>query len=60
MVQAEPVMAWIRVGEKQDAGELDECSAFVSGGLSQRRMLMVEAHKTAKLYFICAVLERAF
>lgn len=60
MVQAEPVVAWIREGEKQDAVSWANASAVVSGGLSQRRMLMAEAHKTAKLYFICAVLERAF
>lgn len=35
-------------------------SAVVCGGLSQRWVLIAEAHKTAKLHFICAVSERTF
>lgn len=36
---------------------MKNASAFVSGGLSQLCVLIVEAQETVQLYFICAVLE---
>lgn len=45
-------MAWIRVGEEQDGGELRGTPLLLC-----LVMLIVEAHGAVKLYFICAVLE---
>lgn len=52
MVHGEMVMAWIRVGEEQDGGELRGPPLLLC-----LVMLILEAHGVVKLYFMCAVLE---